>query len=359
MSGPLLVEVEDLERGTRALAAFARSPVRIGRSELNDLRLEAPYVSGWHAVLQFDGDGVRVVDLGSTNGTWLDGAQLARRVPTPVRPSSDLRIGALRLALSRGAGAACGPAPRPETRFTRATAGAARAGPPSAPAPRAMGAGAGGAGEGRDATGPLLRAFAASYLPEAAPLEGGGAAARAFLAALAELVEAAAGAYLELRQGYEEFGREIGVRVPQPEGPLGRLREAGPLLAYLLDPAAAEPRARELATAFGDLMLHQVALLAGVTEGGKELLARLSPEAIAAEAERRGAADPGARVARAVRPLREAAQWRAYVVRHGALGEAAALHDALFGKTFAQAYAAVAGRGQGADPENGRGGGTP
>jgi type VI secretion system protein ImpI len=52
---------------------FDRSPVRIGRSSLNELQIQAPFVSQYHAVLEFDGAGKRLQlrDLGSTNGTAL------------------------------------------------------------------------------------------------------------------------------------------------------------------------------------------------------------------------------------------------------------------------------------------------
>ncbi len=66
---PLAVHVDDLEARTSVPYAFIKSPVRVGRGELNDLTLDAPFVSTWHGVIQFDDDGVRFVDLGSTNGT--------------------------------------------------------------------------------------------------------------------------------------------------------------------------------------------------------------------------------------------------------------------------------------------------
>jgi type VI secretion system protein ImpI len=59
---------------------FDRSPVRIGRSSLNELQIQAPFVSQYHAVLEFDSAGKRLQlrDLGSTNGTAL---RTSGRVP--------------------------------------------------------------------------------------------------------------------------------------------------------------------------------------------------------------------------------------------------------------------------------------
>jgi type VI secretion system protein ImpI len=62
---------------------FDRSPVRIGRSSLNELQIQAAFVSQYHAVIEFDGTRLLLRDLGSTNGTTL---RAAGRVPpnTPI-----------------------------------------------------------------------------------------------------------------------------------------------------------------------------------------------------------------------------------------------------------------------------------
>lgn len=48
----------------------------LGRSRLAQLRIDDPRVSAEHAVLAWDGDGWRVRDLGSRNGTTVDGRRL-------------------------------------------------------------------------------------------------------------------------------------------------------------------------------------------------------------------------------------------------------------------------------------------
>ena len=105
MSGPtttLVVHVDDTETQKRAKYAFMKSPVRIGRSEINDLHLDRTYVSTCHGVVQFDGDRVTFVDLGSTNGTTLGGVRLEKNVPVEIGPGDELRIGGLRLKLVCG-----------------------------------------------------------------------------------------------------------------------------------------------------------------------------------------------------------------------------------------------------------------
>lgn len=99
---PLVVQVERVAEKTARTCAFRRTPVRVGRNPLNDLQLDEPFVSQWHGVIRFDEEGVRYLDLGSTNPTQLDGQPIQRNVEVEITPDSDLRIGGLRLHLIRG-----------------------------------------------------------------------------------------------------------------------------------------------------------------------------------------------------------------------------------------------------------------
>ncbi len=98
---PLLVRITNTQTGETEHSAFASSPVRIGRNQLNEMVLNEPFVSQWHAVVRFDEHKVRYVDLGSTNGTMMNGRRLARHVQVEVDPQTDLRIGPLQLAFAR------------------------------------------------------------------------------------------------------------------------------------------------------------------------------------------------------------------------------------------------------------------
>ncbi len=78
--------------------------IRLGRSADADVALDDPDVSRFHCAVTVAADGrVSVADLGSTNGTTLDGARVGDR-PVPFAPGALLRIGesALRLAPGRG-----------------------------------------------------------------------------------------------------------------------------------------------------------------------------------------------------------------------------------------------------------------
>ncbi len=100
---PLLVTVADEPAHRMRRHAFLRSPVRVGRDPACELLLDAPFVSGRHGLLQFDDQEAWYTDLGSRNGSTLDGAVLETRAPAALGPGSELRIGSLRLTVERGA----------------------------------------------------------------------------------------------------------------------------------------------------------------------------------------------------------------------------------------------------------------
>ncbi|MER6557923.1 FHA domain-containing protein [Streptomyces sp. NPDC001027] len=80
--------------------------VRVGRSADADIPLDDPDVSRLHCAVTLSADGrVTVADLGSTNGTALDGTRVQTR-PVRLAPGALLRVGesALRLAPPGGPG---------------------------------------------------------------------------------------------------------------------------------------------------------------------------------------------------------------------------------------------------------------
>lgn len=97
----LLVRVDSLDDGSSRTYTFTRSPVRIGRNPLNDLSIARPFVSQWHAVVQFDDNSAAFYDLGSTNGTTCNGRRLEKNAPVGLTGTEDLRVGAVRITFSR------------------------------------------------------------------------------------------------------------------------------------------------------------------------------------------------------------------------------------------------------------------
>ena len=74
--------------------AFA---IAIGRDDTAGIVIEDDRVSRRHALVTVFEDGARVNDLGSTNGTWVNGARIA--VPHPLLEGDELRVGETRLRL--------------------------------------------------------------------------------------------------------------------------------------------------------------------------------------------------------------------------------------------------------------------
>ncbi len=76
----------------------ASDPLVIGRKR-GDLLLDDPLISSTHAQILVRNDGYIIQDLGSTNGTLVDG-RLVREAP--LRPGSEIALGSTRLVLFVG-----------------------------------------------------------------------------------------------------------------------------------------------------------------------------------------------------------------------------------------------------------------
>ncbi len=90
----LVIRDGDLDRGSEGLV--------IGRQKAqSDLVLADASVSRRHARIVRLGDGIGLEDLGSSNGTRIDGRKLAANDPAPLDPGANLEIGNVQLTLSR------------------------------------------------------------------------------------------------------------------------------------------------------------------------------------------------------------------------------------------------------------------
>ena len=78
----------------------ASTQLRVGRAPHNDIVLNDLSVSAEHAVIEAKGDYVKVTDLGSTNGTWINDRKL-RDVAMLLREGDFLRIGQFQYSIQR------------------------------------------------------------------------------------------------------------------------------------------------------------------------------------------------------------------------------------------------------------------
>ncbi len=91
------------EGGNAVHPLKSRGTTTIGRSREADIRIDHTSVSRLHLVLHL-GDRVAVEDLGSANGTWLNGTRLEPRSVTPVRQADIVEAGSVVLLVQEGSG---------------------------------------------------------------------------------------------------------------------------------------------------------------------------------------------------------------------------------------------------------------
>jgi pSer/pThr/pTyr-binding forkhead associated (FHA) protein len=73
-----------------------RERIVIGRGRKADLVLAEATISRVHAAVGFDADGFFIEDLGSTNGTLVNGAPVGRQ---PLKNDDEIQMGRLRIGV--------------------------------------------------------------------------------------------------------------------------------------------------------------------------------------------------------------------------------------------------------------------
>jgi predicted component of type VI protein secretion system len=438
----LLVRFRDGPQGPEETRLFPTSPVRIGRNPLNDLVLDYGFVSQWHGVIKFDRSDIAYVDLGSTNGTCLEGARIQQRTPVRVQgPHSKLSIGSLELRLEWTDGIEEGMAPRPRIKtqfvtsvpkallggspgtadFAKRSLGAPAAAPERlAPAPPATDSTERSPGldeplmavhqmrahhdayrqswarflgalrEKIESSPPALREmtafFMASEFPQltrepdfaqmltemgvdrttagcfdieewlqrlthnpriSASKKTSPAIAMEHIGATMEVF---ADSFLELRKGYDQFGKEMGLQLTYDESALERAQSLDEVMVHLMEPDAdRSERLNDLRRAFAGFALHQIALLGASVEGARELLEVLSPGAISSGSQ---SATSGSIVLRSqallsyltrLWPIAPIVSWSRYKQRYETTTEEDRFTRKLFGRKFIRAYLALMG----------------
>ena len=72
--------------------ALTRGLTRMGRAPVNEIILDQPGISRQHADIRGDANGYRIVDLGSRNGTFVNGERVGTE-PCPLRNLARIELG--------------------------------------------------------------------------------------------------------------------------------------------------------------------------------------------------------------------------------------------------------------------------
>jgi serine/threonine protein kinase len=73
--------------------AITKKQLNLGRTNENEIVLDHSDVSRRHASLEQTSTGWQITDLGSTNGTFIEGNKLLPNIPEPLQPGKTFRIG--------------------------------------------------------------------------------------------------------------------------------------------------------------------------------------------------------------------------------------------------------------------------
>ncbi len=87
--GKLIIRSADGER----VITLRQPQYTIGRNPARDLHLDSPVVSNMHGRIEAGPQGAHLIDLGSTNGTFIGERRLPPNQPYPLVPGEEVRIG--------------------------------------------------------------------------------------------------------------------------------------------------------------------------------------------------------------------------------------------------------------------------
>ena len=93
------VDVEKGSRAMRGLHVDVLGPVVVGRSPSSDIVIDEPYVSATHARFTIQGPALVLEDLGSTNGTMVNGHGIDQ--PVTLRDGDEVQVGDTVMRVSR------------------------------------------------------------------------------------------------------------------------------------------------------------------------------------------------------------------------------------------------------------------
>lgn len=300
--------------GSKTDLLFQQFPVRIGRNKLNELVLNHPYVSQWHAMIRLAGRELILVQVGSSNSVLVNDRRLTTSEEVELSGEELIIITPYRLHVQLVAlpGAQQGQDHTNSGHYAQV---------------------------GSDGGEQELARLALRILDRLADrFLGRTPQDTAELAVLGQRIEQTLDIFfrffIALQMGQEQFRQAIEIRSLRAgeANAVEQAKDASELAGLLLSSHTSKA-GKELEHAFKNLMIHQVALLNGLMAGVRTLLAKLSPKAVTKEA-RKDHRSPGGKVL-----------WQTYERMHGDLAEEDnETFETIFGPQFAQAYSALVGQ---------------
>ncbi len=121
MPARLIIE-SDIDNSHQEIS-FDRPRITIGRKPGNDLHFNRPEISGSHAAFLLENDSYYVTDLGSTNGTLLNGAPIVAKEKYPLNAMDVVTIAPYRIRFEGEPGATIMEAMPPEAALLRRPSG--------------------------------------------------------------------------------------------------------------------------------------------------------------------------------------------------------------------------------------------
>jgi pSer/pThr/pTyr-binding forkhead associated (FHA) protein len=121
MPARLIIE-SDIDNSRQEIS-FDRPRITIGRKPGNDLHFNRPEISGAHAAFLLENDNYYVTDLGSTNGTLLNGAPIVAKEKYPLNTADVVTIAPYRIRFEGEPGATIMEALPPEAASLRRPSG--------------------------------------------------------------------------------------------------------------------------------------------------------------------------------------------------------------------------------------------
>ncbi len=100
---PALARLVSIRGGAKREYPLVPGVTTFGRRTENSVVLGGdPYISAYHAQIIAEGDTFRLTDLGSTNGTLVNGQALTPNTPRPLLPGDEVILGSMAYRFERG-----------------------------------------------------------------------------------------------------------------------------------------------------------------------------------------------------------------------------------------------------------------